>query len=233
MGIWTPNYLTSGFIPGGYSVSGTPHAHYKADAITGVANAATLTTWSDSSGNGNTLGQLAAKTLPKYYTNVQNGLPAVRSASDTTAMFISSWITAKATQPVTVFIVLKMASLAAYDVFFDGGNNDSDRCYAYGNTGDNKIHFAAGTDVDTGDVLDTNAHYFTFLFNGASSTARMDGAVIQAATNAGAQTLDGIVLFSNVSGSNGMIGDIYEVIVYDGNESPTENETMLATKWNI
>jgi hypothetical protein len=44
MGIWTPNYLTSGFIPGGYSVSGTPHAHYKADDITGVANAATLTT---------------------------------------------------------------------------------------------------------------------------------------------------------------------------------------------
>jgi len=60
------------FLPS--SLSGLA-AWWAADKITGLSNGGTITTWSDSSGNGNTM--TAAGTKPTWNTNVKNGLPAV------------------------------------------------------------------------------------------------------------------------------------------------------------
>lgn len=51
---------------------------FRADAITGVANGATLATWTDSSGNGFTATQPTAGQRPTYIQNSLNGLPVVR-----------------------------------------------------------------------------------------------------------------------------------------------------------
>jgi len=50
----------------------------KADAITGLVDSDPVTTWSDSSGNGNDATQATASRKPTYKTAIQNGKPVVR-----------------------------------------------------------------------------------------------------------------------------------------------------------
>lgn len=58
------------------SVSGMA-AWYKGEELS-LANAAAVTSWADSSGNGNTLTQGTGAQQPTYRTNIVNGLPIVR-----------------------------------------------------------------------------------------------------------------------------------------------------------
>jgi len=53
-------------------------AWFKADAITGLTNGASVSTWADSSGNTNNAVQTASVQQPAYVTNAMNGLPVVR-----------------------------------------------------------------------------------------------------------------------------------------------------------
>ncbi len=72
MGSWTPSLLPSGNLSG----------WYKADAITGLSDGAAVTSWSDSSGRGNTLTQSDSGAQPSYETNELNSLPIVRFDKD-------------------------------------------------------------------------------------------------------------------------------------------------------
>ena len=49
----------------------------KADAITGLADADAITTWTDSSGNGHNATQVDVLRKPIFKTNIKNSLPAV------------------------------------------------------------------------------------------------------------------------------------------------------------
>lgn len=64
--LWTPEYL-------GPKLA----AWFKADAITGLADTAGVTTWIDSSGNRNHATQNTTANKPTYRTNQINGLPVV------------------------------------------------------------------------------------------------------------------------------------------------------------
>ena len=72
MGSWTPSLLPSGNLSG----------WYQADAITGLSDGAAVTSWSDSSGRGNTLTQTVTNAQPTYETNELNSLPIVRFDKD-------------------------------------------------------------------------------------------------------------------------------------------------------
>lgn len=72
MGSWTPSLLPSGSLSG----------WYKADAITGLSDGAAVTSWSDSSGQSNTLTQSTSGAQPSYETNELNSLPIVRFDKD-------------------------------------------------------------------------------------------------------------------------------------------------------
>ncbi len=89
--------LLHGLFPGNAKV------WFKADAITGIANGAALTTWSDSSGNGYNAVSAAGKE-PLYTTNVLNGQPAVlfKPSRPSTMTVSASLILSR---PDTVFIV--------------------------------------------------------------------------------------------------------------------------------
>jgi autotransporter-associated beta strand protein len=69
------------------SIVGALQTWFKADAITGVVNGATLSAWSDSSGNG--FDASAPGAPPTYVTGAINGLPVVRfnSANSTCLTF--------------------------------------------------------------------------------------------------------------------------------------------------
>ena len=67
--------------PDSAEVSVTPHtlmAWFKADAITGLANGATVAIWGDASGNGNDVTETTPGQQPTYVAGALNGLPVVR-----------------------------------------------------------------------------------------------------------------------------------------------------------
>lgn len=66
---WTPDSLTL-------------VGWYQADVITGLSDGAAVTSWSDSSGQGNTLTQSSSGAQPSYETNELNSLPIVRFDKD-------------------------------------------------------------------------------------------------------------------------------------------------------
>jgi fibronectin type 3 domain-containing protein len=92
-------YVVSDVTPLGESansteVSATPSAPvattwFKADAINGLANGASVATWADASGNGYNATQSTASQQPTYAANAINGLPAVHfnTASNTCLAF--------------------------------------------------------------------------------------------------------------------------------------------------
>jgi len=72
MPLWTPNDLPSGHLSG----------WYKADIIKGVADGANLSSWSDSSGNSNTLTQSTVAAQPAFIKNGIYSRPLVRFDKD-------------------------------------------------------------------------------------------------------------------------------------------------------
>jgi hypothetical protein len=62
----------------GLAVLPTVEAWFKADAITGLPNGATVANWPDTTGNGNNATQSTASRRPTFVTGGINGLPVVR-----------------------------------------------------------------------------------------------------------------------------------------------------------
>ena len=56
----------------------SPILWYRADAIQGLSDGASVATWSDSSGNGNNATQASSGNRPVWKQNVLNGYPVVR-----------------------------------------------------------------------------------------------------------------------------------------------------------
>ncbi|MCE7990893.1 MAG: hypothetical protein HEP71_02895 [Roseivirga sp.] len=75
--IWTSS-LVAQTGPGGVGSSSTNVVWLKADEITGLTNGDDILTWTDASGNSNTLTAPSSTFSPVYQTGVINGLPVVR-----------------------------------------------------------------------------------------------------------------------------------------------------------
>ena len=104
-GLVDPN-LIPGFIA--TTVSGLT-LWLKADAITGVANNAALSSWPDSSGVGNTCIQGTAGLKPIYKTSQINGLPIVAFDGSDDGMLTSLSVSL----PFTLIAVYKPTSISA------------------------------------------------------------------------------------------------------------------------
>ena len=69
------------------SYAATPTAWFRADAISGVANGGTISSWNDASGNGYNATQSTSSRRPTYVTAAMNGLPVARfNATNSTAL---------------------------------------------------------------------------------------------------------------------------------------------------
>lgn len=83
-------------------------AWFKADSITGLADAASVTTWADSSGNSNDV--TTGNASPIYKTNQANGLPIVRFTRASTQNLINNAPSAVLVSIFNWFVVLKRNS---------------------------------------------------------------------------------------------------------------------------
>jgi hypothetical protein len=199
--------------------SGTPYARYDASQITGLSDDDPVTTWEDLSGNDY---DLAAGAAPTYKTNIQNSLPAVYFNSD----YLSYSLPA-ISQPNTYFMVFKLG-------------NTSDGVMMTGTVGGlrNSIYIEGGVfklyagGIYNGPSVDTDAHIMVARFNSTSSYIRIDG-VQHTTGNASGQSLSGLTLGANYDTGNRKLMHVMELIIYNGPEDHTYNESGLSEKWGI
>jgi len=211
-------------IPSGFTPSGSPACWYSADSLS-LSNNDKVASWTDLSGNANHLLQAVDANRPVFKTGIQNGLPAVLFTSGDVSRLVAN-ITDQA-QPNTIFMVYKLVDTASV-ILFDGISAGGRQAF-YVSAGDMSM-YAGG--VLTGPAANTNVHYASLLFNGVSGNCRIDG--VDDTGNAGAQALEGITLGTDYTGT-GQPANVYvmELIVYNGSESFTDNETGLITKWGL
>jgi len=218
----------TGTIDSGFTPSGSPVGHWSADTITGLEDGDPVGTWPDQA-NSNDLTQGTAGKKPIYKTNIQNGLPCVQFDGADDYMVTAAWT--EITQPNTIFTVHDY-TMGATDYIFDSINGLSEQSL-YCQTGQMHSRLDAGTAVlvDPYMLQTGNPELDVVLFNGASSWFRQNG-VQSNNINPGAEGMIGLTLGSYFGVNTGFAQvDIFEFILYDGNEDPTDNETGLNTKW--
>lgn len=208
-------------------------AWFDASQITGLNDDDPVSTWEDSSGNGNDVTEAGAN-RPLYKVNIVNGLPVVRFDGSNDRLNNASF--SIPAQPCTFYCVMahRSTSIVANEGYVVGDPSSVPFLFALNGASDTYAIYS-GAILDTGTVLDTSFHVFGGVFNGASSEARLDGT--STGGNAGS-TNGGTGLFL---GSNGVPAqfsdsDIAEVAIYGKLLNATELDTLetyFSEKYNI
>lgn len=215
---------SSGFTPA--SVSGL-HAWWKADAITGLSDNATISSWSDSSGNSRTL---TASGNPTYQTNELNSLPAVRLDGSGDYLANAGFSLSQAS---TWFVVTRRANVAgASEVLLASGSSVDVAVYL---ESDKDLGAWAGAGPLLNGNIGTAAHVVEVVFNGSSTMLGLDGTL--STGNAGTTGLTGLNVGTNRNNSGEYYtGDLFEVIAYSGALSSGDRSDVrgyLGAKYGI
>jgi hypothetical protein len=233
-------------------VTATPFivaAWFKADAITGLVNGASVSTWTDASGNGNDATQSAAGQQPGYVTNAMNGLPVVRfnSASSTCLAF---------NRPVqndfTIMIVYQSSQNnqgTGTAFYYGAGLVNGDQPFVQDDFGaslnaNGQVIAGTGnpdTSINSGDGFnDGKPHIVTFKRVGSTGTLVLyvDGTQVATGTG-GTQSLTApskLDLGAVPSGGGFLSGDIAEVKIFNialSDLDRTAEESCLECKYGI
>lgn len=218
----------------------------KADAITGLGDGDAITTWTDSSGNGNNATQSTSGKKPLYKTNIQNGLPAVRFDGSDDAM-TGATITGLGTSSISLFVTANGGAIAANQervLFGIRGYTDGFN-FERSSWGGRLELYNNNASIGSGDGLPNSGFSAKLLAvvkdYGVRVTLFINGENKNTSTNA---TLCGT--FTNGSYDIGdatlrgddrtYLGDIFEVILYNValTDSQRQNiENYLNTKWAL
>ena len=204
-----------------------------ASQIVGLNDGDAVATWSDLSGNGNSVAQGTASKQPTYQTAEINGLPVVRTDGVDDLIFCTSSIVAA--QPLTLFVVARENASSWY--LLDGGPSGLDRIALADFTRDGNFGMFAGSSTVT--ATQTKPIPLTLwraVINGANSSL-FKNSVSFVTGNPGTQALSaGITLGARFDPLGVFFGsyDFCEVLLYDttlsaGNLSLVE--TYLRAKW--
>lgn len=204
-----------------------------ASQITGLNDGDAVATWSDLSGNGNSVAQGTASKRPTYQTAEINGLPVVRTDGVDDLIFCTSSIVVA--QPLTLFVVARENASSSY--LLDGGPSGSDRVALADYVTDGNFGMFAGSSTVT--ATQTKPIPLTLwraVIDGANSSL-FKNSVSFVTGNPGTQALSaGITLGARFDPLGAFYGnyDFCEVLVYDtalsaGNLSLVE--TYLRAKW--
>jgi len=207
----------------------------KADAGITKDGSDLVSAWTDQSDESNDVSQGTGSKQPKWFDNIQNGLPIVRFDGSDDSLIRATFVNGSLTSPNTIFCVNTMPSDSASERFVYNSGSGNHQAFLKSST--NKDYIYAGASLVSADASDpTNFHYYTLTYNGASSSIREDGAEI-AAGDAGTYAMNGIELGSNHnSGSDYGDPDIGEILVYDSDitgDDLTNIEAYLAGRWGL
>lgn len=147
---------------------------------------ATLDAWPDSSGNAHNAIQATSLNRPTFDVDGLNGRQCIRFAGD-------DWLAvefAELTQPTTL-VVVGFTDTGSSQSFIDGF--DQTHRHFVRQVGITNYRLYAGEILDAPVIPDRVPHLFVAVFNGASSSLEIDGALV-ASGNSGAQTLTGLTI---------------------------------------
>lgn len=222
-GSWTPSSLS------GLAV------WYSADDVSG-SDGDLVSSLTDKSGNNNTLTNRTSSLSPYLSNNVANGHKALVSTSRTKKLGIAALAGGPINQPYTVALCFqKHQPDYVYYYYVDCGI-DSGLLYQLDN--DHLMAMYAGTSRTVGDnslSISEAVQIWTYTFNGASSSVRVNGtdySILSPGTGAFSQ----FTLFQKGNAENvGGICEIFEVFVYAGDKSAsyTDIQSYLATKYKV
>jgi len=221
---------------------------FKADAITGLANGASVSLWPDASGKGDHATQATAGQMPKYVTGAINGLPVVRfNSTNQTYLAFPRTVSGDFT---IICVFRSTQGLNAGTLYYQGAGlvngevastvNDFGTClFANGSicagTGNPDVAVNSGTGFNNG-----TPHIFTFTRTRATGRIALyvDGTL--AGTNSGSTAFltapSSLVLGAQQTMQYYLNGDIAEVKIYNAALSGPDrltDEGSLKCKYNL
>lgn len=224
------NQFAIGAAGGGFSpldIAGLVEWWDASDAATITESSGSVSQWDGKSGNGYDLTQGTGGAQPTTGTRTQNSLNVLDFDND----YLASAGVA-VSQPFSVLAVAKYdVTNADGRIFSTNGGTDVQGGDASGGYG--RFMFAGS--IFAGSAEDTSPHYYTYTFNGASSSIRVDGGV-DGSGNAGTSNLNGLGVGARKNAGdlslNGVIG---EILIYSSLSTTDRDalEAYLAAKWAI
>lgn len=209
-----------------------PYAWYKAGkgVLAGDAPAGQddiVTAWFDQSGNGRNLDQSAGGGGGIYKPGDE---PALRFEGD---QFIWSGPDAWGTiqQPNTIFVVGSVDTISGSRYIYDSRNGSARHILSAWGGGLWESYAGAGLRSVPIETMNRQVH--TQVFNAADSSHSINSIVVGTG-DIGTMDLGGFNVGSRYNGANRLIGEIDEIIVYDGALDPgeiAEIEEYLIFKW--
>lgn len=210
------------------------------DAATITKNGGDLVSqWDDKSGEGNDV-TAAGSARPLWVDAVQNGLPIIRFDGVDDLLVSAAFSGGALTQPTTVFVVCKMASISSgsNSFVFDGiasGNRhamiDLNLASANGYS-----LFAGALIQNTVTPIDmTNILLYDMIINGVSSELFKSG-VSLVSGDTGSNTMTGITIAAEFGGGFNSNIDIAEIVLYNKTltaQEKTDLTNYFNTKWGL
>ena len=215
----------------------------RADTISGLNDADSVTTWSDESGNGRDATE--ATNRPTYETNEINSLPIVKFNGVNDLLTVSHNADLNAGSGFAVFVVVKSLAGAANSGVMGKWNNtnwalliNAVAATIEGQAAVRQADPAASRLAGTGgDMTDGAAHLMLLLWDGSNLYAYRDGTA-SAATTSGALSEDTTDIFLGRYDNGATWGavDIGEIAIYKPQPSATQIDSFedyVQSKWNI
>lgn len=183
--------------------------------------------WADLAGYAG-ISRATAAGRPTLQAGVQNGRSVVEFDGVDDYMDLTPWSTLP--QPVTTFLVGKIGTTTAEQAFIDA---QTSRQMLFSNvSGQWVMH--AGASI-SGGTSDTNPHVLTAVYDGASSSLRVDGADVLSG-DPGTNGLGVMRLGATNSPAGFLDGFVAEFLAYGRTLTTTERgdvESYLSTKWGL
>ncbi len=214
------------------SLTTQPSLWLKADAITGLTDGQSVTSWSDSSGNNHTA--TATQPIsrpPTYYSTAGSGsMPTVRFTNSPMQVMVP----VSSSTPTYIFIVSEMPDTGR-SYLFDGISSDTYRQRFFQEASKVVVQRGSSADNTSPSAVSASTAIFTVVFNGASSAFYRNGTLLDDG-NVGSSGQYGYTLGAAYNDANWANVDISEFIVYNGTMTTDDIhkvETYLGDKYNI
>lgn len=197
-----------------------------------------VSSWNDSSGNGNNATQSNSSYKPIFKTGILNSKPVVRFTASDDHIICPNGVFSGISTATSMFIVMKVTNTSSEKFNFtqsvDGGN----RYLTHTPWNDGNIYWDFGNDRLYGSWGGNSSsfYYWTYLA-GSGMAIRRNGTQIHTKSTSGTFTPGTqTFLIGGLAGTKGMSGDIAEIIMYNRRLNLTEIgevETYLKNKYNL
>lgn len=195
-----------------------------------TADADAIYTWADQSGNGRDAIQAMLAARPTYKVNIQNGKAGV--LADGVDDYLQTAFALA--QPQTFYYVIRVVSFIANAEDFDGVGVNYRTIYNQ-TVADRHVLYAGTNFQPLGTLTDGTTGIITAVFNGASSTIRINNGGT-ATGNPGVANGGGVTLFSSPVPNAFANNYIFEFLEYGGTVAAGDDANIISylnTRWAV